>query len=137
MSRTAAAGGDAAGGTMIANPSLAAPRLLHGAGFFGDAAEVGADVAAFVLEAVALGAILPEEGLAIADIDGDGRNEILAGTHWYKFADGRWEQHKYADDYITTLVAVGDIDGDGKPEIVLSEGDACIYGYPQGGKLPS
>ncbi|MDQ2798820.1 MAG: VCBS repeat-containing protein, partial [Armatimonadota bacterium] len=32
-------------------------------------------------------------------------------------------------------IAVGDIDGDGQNEIVLSEGDACIYGYPDGGKL--
>src|SRR5437588_467652 len=28
---------------------------------------------------------LAEEGLAITDIDGDGRNEIVAGTHWYKY----------------------------------------------------
>lgn len=33
------------------------------------------------------------------------------------------------------MIAVGDIDGDGQLEIVLSEGDACIYGYPEGGKL--
>jgi hypothetical protein len=77
----------------------------------------------------------PEEGLAIADIDGDGRNELLFGTRWYKYVGGRWESHPYADDYITTLIAVGDIDGDGRPEVVLSEGDACIYGYPEGGRL--
>ena len=77
----------------------------------------------------------PEEGLAIADIDGDGKNEIVFGCSWYKFNQGKWERYPYADDYITTVIAVGDIDGDGKPEIVLSEGDACIYGYPQGGKL--
>jgi hypothetical protein len=77
----------------------------------------------------------PEEGLALYDIDGDGQTEIIAGTHWYKYVQGAWEQYKFAADYITTLIAVGDIDGDGKPEIVLSEGDACIYGYPQGGKL--
>ncbi len=77
----------------------------------------------------------PEEGIAIADIDQDGQNEILFGTSWYKYVGGQWERHPYADDYITTLIAVGDIDGDGSPEVVLSEGDACIYGYPQGGKL--
>lgn len=77
----------------------------------------------------------PEEGLAVFDLDGDGQNEIIAGTHWYKHASGQWEQYRYANDYITTLIAVGDIDGDGRPEIALSEGDACIYGYPQGGKL--
>lgn len=77
----------------------------------------------------------PEEGLALADIDGDGRNEIIAGTCWYKFTNGGWEKNRFAEDYITTLIAVGDIDGDGQLEIVLSEGDACIYGYPEGGKL--
>lgn len=77
----------------------------------------------------------PEEGIAIHDIDGDGRNEIVAGTSWYKFYDGAWESHKFANDYITTVIAVGDIDGDGRPEVVLAEGDACIYGYPEGGKL--
>lgn len=77
----------------------------------------------------------PEEGVAIADLDHDGRNEVIFGCSWYKYVDGAWERHPFADDYITTLVAVGDIDGDGRVEIVLSEGDACIYGYPQGGKL--
>lgn len=80
----------------------------------------------------------PEEGLVITDLDGDGRNEIVAGTHWYKYtgvAGKEWEQHQYAKDYITTVIAVGDIDGDGQKEIVIAEGDACIYGYPQGGKL--
>ena len=77
----------------------------------------------------------PEEGMAIADIDGDGMNEIIAGTSWYKYEGGVWERFKFASDYITTLIAVGDIDGDGRPEIVLSEGDACIYGHPEGGKL--
>jgi hypothetical protein len=80
----------------------------------------------------------PEEGLCIADIDGDGRNEIVAGQHWYKYtgkAGHEWEGHRFAQGYITTLVEVGDLDGDGQPEIVVSEGDACIYGKPQGGKL--
>jgi hypothetical protein len=78
----------------------------------------------------------PEEGLAIADLDGDGRNEIVAGTHWYKYRGGdRWDSHKFAHGYISTLVQVADLDGDGQQEIMLSEGDACIYGKPQGGKF--
>ncbi len=78
-----------------------------------------------------------EEGLAIADLDGDGRNELIAGTSWYKYRgdDRPWEQHRIAVDYISTLVAIGDIDGDGRPEILFSEGDACIYGKPEGGKF--
>jgi hypothetical protein len=76
-----------------------------------------------------------EEGLEVADLNGDGRNEILFGCHWYRFTAGAWEQNRFATGYITTLIAVGDIDGDGNPEIVLAEGDPCIYGHPEGGKL--
>ena len=78
---------------------------------------------------------LPEEGLALADLDGDGRPELVAGTHWYRRGPGGWEAHRFASGYITTRVAVGDLDGDGRPEIVLAEGDACIYGRPEGGRL--
>jgi hypothetical protein len=45
------------------------------------------------------------------------------------------EEHKFATGYITVKCAIGDIDGDGRNEIVLSEGDPCIYGKIQGGKL--
>jgi VCBS repeat protein len=78
-----------------------------------------------------------EEGLALADLDGDGKNELIAGTYWYKYRgdDRPWDQHRIAEDYVSTLVAVGDIDGDGRSEVLFSEGDACIYGKPQGGKF--
>jgi hypothetical protein len=76
-----------------------------------------------------------EEGLAIGDIDGDGRNEVVCGTHWYKRISGAWRAHKFTSGMITTKVAIGDIDGDGRNEIVLAEGDPCVYGKMQGGKL--
>lgn len=79
--------------------------------------------------------VQPEEGLAIGDIDGDGRNELVAGTHWYKFQKGKWEGFKFAEGYITTKIAIADIDHDGKNEIVLSEGDPLVYGQMNGGKL--
>ncbi|MCX9079593.1 MAG: VCBS repeat-containing protein [Candidatus Methanoperedens sp.] len=81
--------------------------------------------------------VQPEEGLAIGDIDGDGKNELVIGTHWCKYTGvkgNEWEVHKFASDYITTKVAIGDIDGDGRNEIILSEGDPCIFNKKQGGK---
>lgn len=78
----------------------------------------------------------PEEGIAVGDIDGDGRNELVAGTWWYKYTSEKgWEEHKFAKGYITTKISIADIDGDGVNEIVLSEGDPCIFGHPEGGKL--
>ncbi len=77
----------------------------------------------------------PEEGITVADIDGDGQNEIICGTHWFKLENGSWKKYKYAKDYIMTKVCVADINGDGKLEIILSEGDACISNKPDGGNL--
>jgi hypothetical protein len=77
----------------------------------------------------------PEEGLAIGDVDGDGKPELVCGTHWYKHQRGAWKAHKFASGYMTTKVAIGDLDGDGMNEIVLAEGDPCVYGQVQGGKL--
>jgi len=79
--------------------------------------------------------VQPEEGLAVGDVDGDGLNEVVCGTHWYKLIDGRWEGHRFAGGYITTKVAIADVDGDGANEIILAEGDPCVYGKTQGGKL--
>ncbi|HET6485053.1 MAG TPA: VCBS repeat-containing protein [Spirochaetia bacterium] len=78
--------------------------------------------------------VQPEEGVAIGDVDGDGKNEVVAGTHWYKKVKGAWQRHKFASGYITTKIQIADIDGDGKNEIVLSEGDPCVYGRTRGGK---
>jgi hypothetical protein len=77
----------------------------------------------------------PEEGLAIGDIDGDGQNELVCGTHWYKVTAKGWEGHKFAAGYLCTKIAIGDVDGDGRNEILLSEGDPCVYGKTQGGKV--
>jgi hypothetical protein len=80
----------------------------------------------------------PEEGLALGDVDGDGKNELVCGTHWYRCTGkqgSEWEGFKFATGYISTKVAIGDVDGDGKNEILLSEGDPCVYGKTQGGKV--
>jgi hypothetical protein len=77
----------------------------------------------------------PEEGLALGDIDGDGKNELVCGMHWYRHGPDGWTRHRYAADYISTKVLVCDVDGDGRNEIVTSEGDAWIYGKKCGCKL--
>lgn len=64
------------------------------------------------------------EGLACADIDGDGLNELVAGPYWFKLADGEWQTNPIDGSFGYPRVAVGDINGDGKPEVVISEGES-------------
>ncbi len=74
-----------------------------------------------------------EEGLAAADVDGDGRLELLAGQSWFKpMRDGRYERHEFARGYVSPRLAAADFDGDGRVEIILSEGDASLNGRPMG-----
>lgn len=65
------------------------------------------------------------EGLAIADVDGDGRNELVAGPNVFRVgADGLWSAEVLAPDFVRTRLAVGDLDGDGQADIVLAEGES-------------
>lgn len=64
------------------------------------------------------------EGLAIADLDGDGENELVAGPHVYEMGEHGWERETLVEEWYWARVAVGDVDGDGEPEIVLTEGDS-------------
>ena len=67
------------------------------------------------------------EGLAIVDLDGDGRAEVLAGPNIFRPADDPrqpWLREPFAPDFVMTRVAVADFDGDGALEIVLCEGES-------------
>jgi len=77
------------------------------------------------------------EGAAVADLDNDGRLEIVAGPYVFKQEGDGWLRLPIAPDFRLTCVAVGDLDGDGRPEVVLSEGEsepgrlAWFSGYPR------
>lgn len=73
------------------------------------------------------------EGLATADVDDDGRTELLAGTYvFHREDDGTWTRESVLEGWDDVRVAVGDLDGDGVPEIVYAEGDSPTHGTHMG-----
>lgn len=70
-----------------------------------------------------------QEGLAAADLDGDGRVEIVSGPDWYAPPPegpmaGPWERHTYAPGFREmSRVAVVDVTGNGCPDVVIVESE--------------
>jgi len=67
------------------------------------------------------------EGLALADIDRDGRPDVVTGGLWYANpgrAGGEWKGHKFADFNQDAVVKTGDVNLDGRPDVVLSEAES-------------
>lgn len=62
------------------------------------------------------------ETAAVADVNGDGRPDIVSGEHWYEAPD--WRQHRfrelhYTGDYIDAFSDLPiDVDGDGAVDLV-------------------
>ena len=70
------------------------------------------------------------EGLCLADVDSDGRIDVIIGNKWYrnpgKIEGADWKEYTLSRkwDYADTRVAVGDINGDGKADVVLSPSES-------------
>ena len=64
------------------------------------------------------------EGLAKADIDGDGRDEILAGGRWFDYEKGNWTHVLIDPAQSHPRILAADFDGDRRVEVVMVPGDA-------------
>jgi hypothetical protein len=65
-----------------------------------------------------------EEGLAQADIDGDGLMDIIGAGKWFKYnANGSFTPHVIDNTMRYTRVAVGQLIPGGRPEVVFAAGD--------------
>ncbi|MCC7204929.1 MAG: VCBS repeat-containing protein [Phycisphaeraceae bacterium] len=70
-----------------------------------------------------------DEGLDVADLDGDGKPEIVSGVHWYKAPPagpytGPWHAGTIAPGFREMVrLAVIDVNGDGRPDVVMVESE--------------
>ena len=76
--------------------------------------------------------------LALGDVDGDGRNELIYGAYegavrCINPANGRllWEQPIGGFPFAVTAA---DVDGDGKAEVFAAGADGCLYAFGPGGE---
>jgi len=82
------------------------------------------------------------EGLAKADIDGDGKMDVIGGGRWFKHLEGKQYQENIIDaSYVFTRAAVGDFIEGGRPEVLLVVGDGVapliMYEYQEGSWMPT
>ncbi len=64
------------------------------------------------------------EEIALADLNGDGKLEILAGGRWFEHLGGReFAPHGIDDAQRNSRIAAGDLNGDGRLEVVMVPGD--------------
>jgi hypothetical protein len=66
------------------------------------------------------------EGLAWADMDNDGKLDILGGGRWFKHIEGyTFEVNVIDDGYAFSRIAADQLIEGGRPEVVIVVGDGC------------
>jgi len=72
------------------------------------------------------------EGLALGELAGTGRLDIVIGGRWYETPEdlrsGQWPEHVFAEWFAPAIVRVADMNGNGRPDVVLtrSEGEGKL-----------